>query len=112
MQQSQVQQYVKPPLEHLLNVFDFESIAQKVRDGLLSHLTLAKVMKKEAWDYYSAGADDEVTLRENHLAFQRVWLRPRVLVDVTKVDTGCKILGCDSSFPLYISYVCNTTKKC
>jgi L-lactate dehydrogenase (cytochrome) len=80
----------KPPVDFLLNVFDFEAIAQKV-------------MKKEAWDYYSSGADDEVTLRENHAAFQRVWLRPRVLVDVTKVDMRCKILGYDSSFPLYIS---------
>jgi hypothetical protein len=39
-------------------------------------------MTKEAWDYYSSGADDEITLRENHSAFARIWLRPRVLVDI------------------------------
>ncbi len=43
----------------MLNVYDFEALARKL-------------MKKEAWDYYSSGADDEVTLRENHSAFQRI----------------------------------------
>lgn len=49
--------WTKPPLDHLLNIFDFEAVAQNV-------------MKKEGWDYYSSGADDEITLRENHAAFQ------------------------------------------
>lgn len=49
--------WAKPPLEQMLNIFDFEAIAQNV-------------MKKEGWDYYSSGADDEITLRENHAAFQ------------------------------------------
>lgn len=43
----------------MINIYDFEGVARKV-------------MTKEAWDYYSSGADDEVTLRENHAAFQRV----------------------------------------
>lgn len=49
--------WTKPPVEHMLNIFDVEAVAQKV-------------MKKEGWDYYSSGADDEITLRENHAAFQ------------------------------------------
>lgn len=49
--------WTKPPIEHMLNIFDFEAVAQQV-------------MKKEGWDYYSSGADDEITLRENHAAFQ------------------------------------------
>jgi len=80
----------KPPLSHLLNVYDFEVIARKT-------------MKKEAWDYYSSGADDEITLRENHTAFQRLWLRPRVLVNVRNIDTRAKMLGYDTSLPLYIT---------
>jgi len=79
-----------PSLEQMLNVFDFEAVAQLV-------------MKKEAWDYYSSGADDEVTLRENHLAFQRIWLRPRVLINVEKIDMSCTLLHSSSSFPLYIT---------
>jgi L-lactate dehydrogenase (cytochrome) len=61
------------------------------------------MMKKEGWDYYSSGADDEVTLRENHVAFQRIWLKPRVLVNVSKVNMSCKILGHQSTLPLYLT---------
>eukprot|EP00743_Colponemidia_sp_Colp-15_P006279 GILK01006755.1.p1 GENE.GILK01006755.1~~GILK01006755.1.p1 ORF type:complete len:471 (-),score=82.87 GILK01006755.1:292-1704(-) len=80
----------KPPIEHMINVSDFESVAQNQ-------------MTKEAWDYYCSGADDEITLRENRASFQRYWLCPRVLVDVSSVDVSTKLLGFDSSFPLYIS---------
>lgn len=80
----------KPPIEHMINTYDFEGIARKV-------------MAKEAWDYYSSGADDEVTLRENHTAFQRIWLRPRVLVNVKTINTQTSILGHSTSLPLYVS---------
>ena len=43
------------------------------------------VMKKTAWGYYSSGADDEITMRENKLAFHKLWFRPRILVDVENV---------------------------
>lgn len=45
----------------------------------------------------------QVTLRENHLAFQRIWLRPRVLVNVEKIDMRTTLLGSPSSFPVYIT---------
>lgn len=77
-------------LHHMLNAFDFEQVA-KLK------------MNKEGWSYYSSGADDEITLRENHNAFQRIWLRPRVMVDVAKIDMSSKMLGYDTSIPLYIS---------
>lgn len=60
-------------------------------------------MKKTAWAYYSSGADDEITLRENHNAFQRIWFRPKVLVDVTKVDFSTTMLGTKCSMPIYIT---------
>ena len=69
-----------PPIDQMLNVYDFQHYA-------------SKVMTKDGWDYYASGADDEVTLRENQMAFSRIWFRPRVLVDVSKIDTKCKILG-------------------
>ena len=56
-----------PTLDRMLNYFDFEAVAK------------AK-MGRSGWDYYSSGGDDEITLRENHIAFQRLWLRPRVLL--------------------------------
>lgn len=79
-----------PPLHEILNLHDFEAIARRV-------------MTDKAWAYYSSAADDEITNRENHAAYHRVWFRPRVLRDVTKVDWSTRILGQYSSMPVYIS---------
>ena len=51
----------------------------------------------------SPGADDEVTLRENHAVFGRIWLKPRVMRDVSKIDLSSTILGYPTSLPLYIT---------
>lgn len=80
----------KPPIHHMVNVFDFEPVAKAN-------------MTKPGWDYYSSGADDEITMRENHLAFQRIWLRPRILVNVKHIDMSTTMLGCKASIPLYIT---------
>jgi L-lactate dehydrogenase (cytochrome) len=85
-----------PPLEAVLNLHDFEAIAQRV---------MVNTGKKEAWDYYSSGADDELTYNENVSAFQRIWLKPRILVNVKNVDITCTILGSESSIPVYLSAV-------
>jgi len=39
-----------------------------------------------AYDFYASGANDEVTLRENRAAFERITLLPRMLVDVSARD--------------------------
>ena len=39
------------------------------------------------------GAHDELTLRENRAAFERVALRPRVLVDVSERDRPTELVG-------------------
>jgi L-lactate dehydrogenase (cytochrome) len=70
----------KPALDTMLNAFDFEAVAKQV-------------LSDEAWGYYSSGADDEISLRENHAAFHRVWLKPRVLINVAKVDTSTTMGG-------------------
>eukprot|EP01060_Flectonema_neradi_P000232 TRINITY_DN1015_c3_g1_i1.p1 TRINITY_DN1015_c3_g1~~TRINITY_DN1015_c3_g1_i1.p1 ORF type:complete len:795 (+),score=157.24 TRINITY_DN1015_c3_g1_i1:52-2385(+) len=85
-----------PPIEAVLNLHDFEAIAQKKM-----HLT----GKKQAWDYYSSGADDELTYNENVNVFQRIWLKPRVMVNVKDVQTKQTMLGFDSDFPVYLSAV-------
>lgn len=79
-----------PPLEEALNVMDLEALAPSM-------------MSREGFAYYSSGADDEVTLRENRAAFARVWVRPRVLVDVREVDTSTAMLGAPASFPVYVT---------
>jgi L-lactate dehydrogenase (cytochrome) len=85
-----------PPLRGVLNLHDIEAIAQRV---------MVASGKKQAWDYYSSGADDELTYHENVNAFQRIWLKPRILVDVKEVDTSCSILGTPCAMPVYLSAV-------
>ncbi|KAA1122600.1 hypothetical protein PGTUg99_002623 [Puccinia graminis f. sp. tritici] len=69
-----------PSLSSCLSLYDFESIA-------VSRMTA------QAWAYYSSGSDDEISLRENRAAFQRVWFRPRILRDVRRIDYSCELLG-------------------
>lgn len=42
-------------------------------------------------------------MRENHNAFHRIWLRPRVMVDVAKIDMSTSMLGTKVNMPLYIT---------
>ena len=52
------------------------------------------------YDYYAGGAGDEITLRENELAWGRRRLRPRVLVDVSACDARTTVFGEPLSMPL------------
>ena len=79
-----------PKLEACYNLTDFEAVARHV-------------MKKPAWAYYSSGADDEITMRENHSAFHKIWFRPRVLIDVEKVDISTTMLGTKVDIPFYVT---------
>src|SRR5690606_29337351 len=45
------------------------------------------------YDYYAGGADDEITLRANRWVYERLGLRPRVLVDVSRIDMSVELLG-------------------
>jgi 4-hydroxymandelate oxidase len=56
-----------------------------------------------AYDYYASGAHDEVTLRENVAAYDRIALRYRVLVDVTRRVMATTILGQPVSMPVLIA---------
>src|SRR5437879_8699822 len=60
-------------------------------------------LPRAIFDFFDGGAEDEVTLRENRAAFERVRLLPRVLVDVAQVDTRVKLFGVESKLPLAIA---------
>jgi len=45
------------------------------------------------WDYLVGGAESETTLRRNRAAFDRIAFRPRILVDVSSIDTSTTFLG-------------------
>lgn len=56
-----------------------------------------------AYDYYSSGANDEITLRENEQAYRRLQLMPRMLVDCSKIDTSTVVMGQRVSMPVLIA---------
>ncbi|MBA2571980.1 MAG: alpha-hydroxy-acid oxidizing protein [Gemmatimonadetes bacterium] len=74
----------------LINLRDFEQAA-------------AERLSQMAYDYYASGSDDERTLRDSELAYGRIRLRPRVLVDVSRRSTECTVLGRRVAFPVLVA---------
>ena len=73
-----------------VNLHEFEDIAKRK-------------MPKQAYDFIAGGVEDELTLRANREAFGRVVLRPRVMIDVSEVDTSIDVFGQKLDFPIFIS---------
>ena len=55
------------------------------------------------YDYYAGGAEDEQTLAANRDAFRHVFLRPRALVGVSRVDPSTSVLGAPVSMPILVA---------
>ncbi len=73
-----------------VTISDFEIIA---KEKLHPH----------AFDYYSSGADDEITLKKNCSSFNEIFLKYRVLVDVSKRNMSASVLGHKTSVPFLIA---------
>jgi 4-hydroxymandelate oxidase len=56
-----------------------------------------------AFDYFAAGAGDEVTVRENRSGFDALRLRPRVLVGVGQRDHSVELLGRAYASPILVA---------
>ncbi len=76
-------------MDELINLFEFEAAAQACLPQL-------------AWDYFSSGAHDEITLRDNHAAYDRIALHYHVLRDVSDRDLSTTVLGQPISMPILI----------
>jgi len=74
----------------LFDIPDFERAARKA-------------MSPMAWEYISGGAADEITLRWNHQAYEQIRLKPRALVDVSRLDTRVRLLGHELPFPILLA---------
>jgi (S)-mandelate dehydrogenase len=59
-------------------------------------------LPRGVFDFMDGAAEDEVTLRENRAAFERIRFLPKVLVDVAKPDTSIDLLGRRSLLPFAI----------
>jgi 4-hydroxymandelate oxidase len=75
-----------------LDVFDFEPV-------------MKQNVPPAHFGYMATGVDDELTLRANREGFQKFELRPRRLVDVSKVDMGLEIFGVKFDSPIVIAPV-------
>ncbi|CAD7941644.1 unnamed protein product [Amoebophrya sp. A120] len=84
----------KPRLSQILNIYDMEMVA-------------ASNVSAEAWAYLVSAGDDEVSYRENSKAFQRVFLRPRILRNVRdislRVPGTCFDAKSTHHLPFYVS---------
>jgi isopentenyl diphosphate isomerase/L-lactate dehydrogenase-like FMN-dependent dehydrogenase len=73
-----------------VNVFDYEIQAKAC-------------LEPSIWNYYQDGANDGITLRANRSAFERIQLRPRILVDVRLCDMHTTVQGISISMPILIA---------
>jgi isopentenyl diphosphate isomerase/L-lactate dehydrogenase-like FMN-dependent dehydrogenase len=62
-----------------------------------------ELLPQMVFDYFAGGAGDEWTLAENRRAFDRWVLRPRILADVSNVDTSTTVLGQPVAFPILLA---------
>jgi len=72
------------------DVFDFEPV-------------MRKNVPPAHFGYMATGVNDEVTLRANREAFRKIELRPRRLVDVSRIDMSADILGARYDSPIVIA---------
>ena len=75
-----------------VNVADFQELARAA-------------LPQATYEYITTGSTDEVTLRENVTAFQRIQLLPPLLTGVAEVDTTTIVLKQDISLPIMLAPV-------
>jgi isopentenyl diphosphate isomerase/L-lactate dehydrogenase-like FMN-dependent dehydrogenase len=62
-----------------------------------------RVMRPESWVFCDTGADDEITAKENVIAWRKLKLRPRMLRDIVEVDTSVTLLGAKVNTPIMVA---------
>ena len=72
-----------------INLFDYEALAYER-------------LPKEEVDFIEGGTADEITLRRTREAFDSILLRPRMLVDISKMDMRTTVLGHPIEFPVML----------
>lgn len=73
-----------------VNVHEFEALAKRK-------------LNKLAYDFIAGGVEDELTLRANREGYKRWFLVPRVMTDVSEVDTSTTILGMKLEAPIIVA---------
>ncbi len=81
--------------EDAINVFDFEAAARQA-------------LPPAHFGYLQTGVVGDATLHANRTGFDRYQLRPRRLIDISKVDTSVNLFGTRHEFPLLLSPIGNS----
>ena len=79
-----------PDVEEAQNIFDLREMA-KAR------------LPKWMFEFVDRGTEDEVALRNNRAAFERIKLKPRVLVDVSQRSQEITLFGQRQEMPIAIA---------
>lgn len=87
-------QQTQDEMKQIFSVMDLEPLAK------------AKIPPAH-WGYLQTGVDDDKTLRANRAAYDRVYLRPRRMVDVTNVDASVDLYGTTWPTPIFLSPIGN-----
>jgi 4-hydroxymandelate oxidase len=77
-------------LDKLLSLFDYQAEAEKH----ISH---------PVWERIMGASADEITMRWNHEAYEHIRLKPRILQDVSKLDTRVTLFGEEHPFPIILA---------
>lgn len=88
---------IRPPsyrdeIMKVVNLHEFEELAKKK-------------VSVQAYNYIAAGAADELTLNANRDAFGDFWVRRKVMVDVSRIDTSVDLLGRKLEHPILLGPV-------
>jgi 4-hydroxymandelate oxidase len=73
-----------------VSLYDYEVAAKRILSG-------------PAWEYFNGGSADEITLRRNRQALDLLQRKPKVLVDVTSIDTSRTLLGHNMAHPIILA---------
>lgn len=68
------------PLPEFMNLEELSALARNC-------------MTKQAYEYYASGAETETSVADNRSAFEDYRIVPRILVDVSSVDTRSHLYG-------------------
>jgi 4-hydroxymandelate oxidase len=60
-------------------------------------------MESQIWAYVSGGAADEVTMRDNRAAFERIRLSPRLFRDFSGANTKLRLIGRSYDHPIFLA---------
>ena len=72
------------------NIFDLREIAQRR-------------LPKGIFEFVDRGTEDEIALHNNRAAFERIRLKPRTLVDVSRRNQGITLFGQSHQMPIAIA---------